>query len=88
MNPERAEYQQGHRGAILVFACSADTPRDCVSLITTELSENGLTLRGFEYMMDSDYIDRNLSEYEESLVAELKTYPVQFRNVHFFAPDS
>jgi hypothetical protein len=83
----RPEYKQGHRGAVFVFACIADTLQSCVESITNEMVEHDLTLRGFEYLMDSEYMDRHLSEYEQELVERLRNYPVQFENVHFFPPE-
>jgi hypothetical protein len=84
----RPEYESGSRGAYVVFACRAPGLSDVVRLISTELEESGLEVRGFEFLLDARYIDRPLSDYEQMLRSRLDPYPVQFENVHFFKPDS
>lgn len=84
----RPEYQEGFRGAYVVFVCSAVSISEASRLIETELFESELILKGFEYFFDVDHMDRQPSEYEEKLISRLDSYPVQFENVHFFKPDS
>ena len=85
---DRPEYRNGARGAYVVVACTTESIRSAAKLIEAELTESGLILRGFEYLMDIVYLDRQLSDYEEILVSRLDSYPVQFEDVHFFRTDS
>jgi hypothetical protein len=78
----------GYRGAIVAFACQAVDIVECCRQIASELAENGLVLKGFEYLMDQAHLDRETSEYEEELVHRLASYPVQFENVHYFKGDA
>lgn len=84
----RPEYEDGARGAYVVFVCRADTISEAARLIESELLESDLNLRAFEYLFDIAYMDRSMSEYEEKLASRLDSYPVQFEDVHFFKPDS
>ncbi|MEQ9003771.1 MAG: hypothetical protein RIE74_09405 [Pseudomonadales bacterium] len=85
---QRPEYEDGARGGYVIFVCKAPCISDAAKLVETELMESGLILRGFEYLFDSSYMDRRMSDYEETLASRLDLYPVQFEDVHFFKPDS
>jgi len=76
------------RGAFVNIACKAPKISEAIELIAAELSENCLTLRGFEFIFDTNYLDRAPSDYEAKLIRRLQTYPIQFQNVHYFKPDS
>ena len=84
----RSEYASGHRSALFVFCCCAPSLIDCVAMIAEESAENNLCLRGFEYIMQKDYMDRELSPYELQLENQVHIYPTQFKNVHFALPDT
>ena len=84
----RPEYATGHRGATFTFACAAPTLLECASLVCSEAVENQLEVRGFEYLMQEEFMDRDISPYEVELAEQLPVYPVQFKNVHFFLPES
>lgn len=84
----RAEYREGHRGAYVVVVCRAASLIEATQLIVSELAESDLDVRGFEHLLESAYLDRPMSEYEEMLSSRLASYPVQFENVHFFKPDT
>ena len=84
----REEFRSGHRGAVFSFACRAPTVLDCVAMVREEAVENSLDLKGFEFIMQKDYMDREPSGYEQELEERLGEYPVQFKNVHFFMPDT
>ena len=88
VSPESDQFHSGHRGALVVFACQAVDIVDCCRRISSELAENGLNLRGFEYLMDQAHIDREISKYERGLIDRLASYPVQFENVHYFKADA
>ena len=85
---ERSEYAAGHRSAIFTFSCFAPTLLDCVAMIVEEASDNELDVKGFEYRMQKQYMDREPSSYEMELKGQLPTYPVQFKNVHFALVDT
>jgi hypothetical protein len=85
---ESDQFRSGHRGAIVVFACQAIDVCECCRQISSELAENGLNLKGFEYLMDHAHIDREISTYEKELIDRLGSYPVQFENVHYFKGDA
>ena len=82
------EFDEGMRGAFVVIVCSADNILEATKITMSELAENALTIRGFEYFFDTNYVDRELSNYEIGLIARLGSYPVQFENIHYFKPDS
>jgi hypothetical protein len=86
--PDSAQYQSGNRGAVVVFACHADDIVDCCRMVTNELAEHQLILRGFEHLIDQGYIDREISTYERELIDRLSAYPVQFQNVYYFKGDA
>lgn len=88
MAPESDQFRSGHRGAVVVFACQAIDIVECCRQISSELAENGLNLKGFEYLMDQAHIDREISAYEQELVDRIGSYPVQFENVHYFKGDA
>jgi hypothetical protein len=71
-----------------VFACQANDIVDCCRQVTIELAEHQLVLKGFEYLMDQVHLDRELSAYEKELIGGLGSYPVQFKNVHYFKVDA
>jgi hypothetical protein len=86
--PDTDQFRSGNRGALVVFACEAVDLIECCRLISSELAENGLALKGFEYLMDQAHVDREISTYEKELIQRLGSYPVQFRNVHYFKGDA
>jgi len=61
---------------------------DCVAMIVEEASDNELQVKGFEYLMQKGYMDREPSSYEMELEGQLPTYPVQFKNIHFALADT
>lgn len=85
---ERSEYVAGYRSAIFTFSCLASTVLDCVAMVIEEASENELHVKGFEYLMQKEYMDREPSSYEIELEEQLPSYPVQFKNVHFALADT
>ena len=87
VGPNRPEFRNGSRGAYVVFCCRAHDMGDAFNSVCKELLENDLHIRGFDYFFDINYMDREISEYERMLQLRLEDYPVQFTNVHFFAPD-
>lgn len=86
--PNNDQFRLGYCGAFVVFACQAVDIVECCRLVSSELAENGLILKGFEYLMDQARIDRDISTYEDELVHRLGSYPVQFENVHYFKGDA
>lgn len=88
VSSENEQYRGGYRGAIVVVACQAADVVESCQRISAELAENKLNLRGFEYLMDKDHSDREISEYEVGLIERLPSYPVQFENVHYFKGDA
>ncbi|MCA8887879.1 MAG: hypothetical protein KDA46_03550 [Parvularculaceae bacterium] len=88
VDEENAEYEDGMRGAYASVACRESDLIGAVQAIASELAENALTLRGFDFIFDTSYMDREPSEYETELISRLSSYPVQFENVHYFKPDS
>ncbi|GLQ22523.1 hypothetical protein GCM10007853_03970 [Algimonas ampicilliniresistens] len=85
---ENPEYDRGMRGAYLGVLCRALSISDAASLISNEFEALDLNLVGFELIVDHRYLDRSLSEYEKDLLEELDIFPIQYRNVHYFSPDS
>jgi hypothetical protein len=85
---ENPEFAKGNRGAILNFACSAPSIEQCTQLLANEMTRIELELRGFDFLFQKEYLDREPSEYEAGLVDKLNTYPVQYHNVHFFKGDA
>lgn len=88
VDKENAEYEDGTRGAYASVACRESSLLRAIQAIASELAENALTLRGFDFIFDTNYIDREPSDYEAELISRLSSYPVQFENVHYFKPDS
>jgi hypothetical protein len=88
LTPENDQYEAGHRGAYVVFACQARDIVECCQQVRNELVEHRLVLVGFEYLIDQAHIDRELSTYERELIDRLGAYPVQFQNVHYFKGDA
>jgi len=88
LTPENDQYRAGHRGAIVVFACRAKDIVDCCRQVAGEFAEHQLILNGFEYLIDQEHIDREISTYERELIDQLGSYPVQFKNVHYFKADA
>ncbi len=82
------EYLAGHRSALFVFAASAPTLLECVALVDKVSNDNQLHIVGFEYLFQKEYMDRELSIYEQQLESALDSYPVQFKNVHYALPDA
>lgn len=83
-----SEYANGMRGACSVVVVRASDIVVATDLIYTEFEENALSLRGFDYLFDVNFMDRLPSDYENHLIARLGTYPVQFKNVHYFPADA
>jgi hypothetical protein len=88
VKPGTEQFNNGNRGAYAVFVCKASEITECCRLISMELAENHLEIRGFEWLVDKVYADRATTDYEDELIERLETYPVQFENVHYFKGDS
>ena len=86
--PQNPEFNKGMRGAYSVVAGRAENLMSAIEAIEIEFSESCLSLRGFDYIFQIDFLDRQLSEYEVRLIERLDLYPVQFENVHYFPGDS
>ena len=82
------EFVKGMRAAYIPIVCKAGDVQEAIGMMVSELSENALSLRGFDYIFDINFLDRPTSEVEDKLIEKLSSYPVQFENVHFFKPDS
>lgn len=87
VKPENEEFKYGMRGALVTVVSRAESISAAVQYISAELAENLLEVEGFEYIFNTEYLDREISEYEAVLIARLDEYPIQFQNVHYFNPD-
>ena len=88
LDADNPEFDNDMRGAYVSIVCRTTDIQEAIRAIASELSENAMTLRGFDYLFDIDYLDRNTSDYEDNLISKLDSHPVQFKNVHFFKADS
>jgi hypothetical protein len=55
-----------------------------MSALAKEFLENGLELHGFEWFLPVTELKRSTTEHERALVAKLRQYPVQFRDLHWY----
>lgn len=75
-------------GAYASVACCADSFNKAVELIIAEFYENRYEVIGFENFMPMTMLERELTDYEKTLVDATSAYPVQFKNVHLFKGNS
>lgn len=87
VDEQNPAFRRGMRGAYINVVCNSESVENAVSSITSELKENTLSVRGFDYIFDLNYLDREPSEYEKELIQRLSAYPIQFENVHYFPLD-
>jgi hypothetical protein len=88
LDEEHPSRQQGYRGAFAAFACESDSLASAVAGLTAEFKANALELVGVEEMLPPYLRERELTVYEDELVAALPDYSVQFKNVHFHKGES
>jgi hypothetical protein len=84
-HPSRAE---GYLGAYAAVACEAATLQLAVQSIEKEFNEHALEIVGIESLIPTHMRDRQLTEEEEQLVQALRSYPVQFQEIHLHKGDS
>ena len=88
LSPANVSRDEGFIGAYAGVACLAKDIAEAVKLCSSELRENEFELLGFESFLQVDALDRELTEYEESLVSAVSSYPVQFRDFHLHKGDA
>ena len=88
LSKENSEYDNGMRGAYVTFACRAEDIEAATILVTQEMKDIHLIVMGFENFYDQRFMDGTPTEYERTLLEKLDSYPVQFKEVHYFPPDS
>lgn len=85
---ENSKRSEGFIGAFSGFACKTLDIAEAVRLLCEEFKESGYLLIGIEGMTLVNMLDRELTSYEEGLIAATAEYPVQFKNVHLHKGDA
>lgn len=88
LSQSNAKRNEGFTGAFAGIACLAKDLVEAVTLISSELDENGYELLGFESFLPTYTLDRELTNYERELVNATSSYPVQFKDIHLHKPDA
>ena len=86
--PENAEYNEGMRGAFIPICCLASSYSEAIKKIESELLEIQLKLDGADDFYDDRFFEGVPSKEMIELIQKLESYPVQFKDVHYFPPDS
>ena len=76
------------RGAFVPVCCLAMKYSGAIQIIEAELLEIHLKLVGVEELYDERYFHGIPSDEMKDLIQKLDLYPVQFREVHYFPPDT
>ncbi|WP_230781773.1 hypothetical protein [Sphingomonas sp. Leaf37] len=79
--------QQAKRGYSSAYGLVASTAENVVGSVVQlakELEENEVSLVGFDWLLPTDEMQRELTSEEAELVAGLNAYPVQFKEFHWF----
>ena len=81
------QQRQGLIGEYGFVACLSKDICDCVTLVCTELIAGGAIVVGFEYLLRTSDYEEELTDYHMELIEKLEIYPVQFRDIHWFASE-